>query len=204
MGEILAHASPSRKRLRRRNLGTERAGDQAQLMLQPIKHDVEETEHIAAGIGTARSGKGRDILIGAGESGLAHIEAWRELLDRPAHDPLGIAGLDLAFDQDAELAEGAVGGEGVGNVAERILVLIEPAIRRNIDPPARDILAVVIARGQPQHLDHTGRRTAVTVADLVCDAKAHGGLYIRYCSVMAAPRRLLSSMKSLMNSCTPV
>ncbi len=28
--------------------------------------------------------------------------------------------------------------------------------------------------------------------------------YIRYCSVMAAPRRLLSSMNSLMNSCSPV
>ena len=69
--------------------------------------------------------------------GLAQIEARRKAFDRAAHDALGVAGLDLALDLHRQLVEGAFGGEGVGDVAEGILVLIEPAIGRHVDPPVR-------------------------------------------------------------------
>ena len=104
---------------------------------------------------------------------VAQIEARRKSLDRAAHDALGIAGLDLALDRDGELAERALGGEGMGEVAEGVLVLVEPAIRGDVDPPARHVLAVVVARGQPQHLDHAGRGRPVAIARQVRDADAH-------------------------------
>src|SRR5260370_29388391 len=103
---------------------------------------------------------------------------------------------------------------------------------KSVDAPARHVLAVVVARGQAQHLDHAGGGRLVAVGDQMRDADTHergqpvceGGtyrtacarpsplaavlrlqrpLYIRYCSAMAAPRRLLLSMSSLMNSCIP-
>ena len=45
----------------------------------------------------------------------------------------------------------------------------------DVDAPALDILAVVVARRQPQHLDHAGRGRIVAVDRAVGDAKAHGG-----------------------------
>ena len=121
----------------------------------------------------AGGGKGGDAGIGRGERGRAQIEARRKSLDRAAHDALGIAGLDLALDRDGELAERALGAEGVGEVAEGVLVLVEPAIRGDVDPPARHVLSVVVARGQPQHLDHAGRGRPVDIARQVRDADAH-------------------------------
>ena len=121
----------------------------------------------------ARGGKGGDAGVGRGERGLAQIEARRKSLDRAAHDAVGVAGLDLALDHDGEFAERALGGEGVGEVAEGVLVLVEPAIRGDVDPPARHVLAVVVARGQPQHLDHAGRGRPVAIARQVRDADTH-------------------------------
>ena len=100
---------------------------------------------------------------------------------------------------------------------------------------SRDILAVVIARGQPQHLDHAGRGRARSGSCVRCEMRMRiaddrgqmsrrakdrsaevqhsagspclssvAPAYIRYCSVMAAPSRLLSAMNSLMNSCRPL
>ena len=111
--------------------------------------------------------------IGRGERGRAQIEARRKSLDRAAHDALGVAGLDLALDHDGKFAERAVGAEGVGEVAEGVLMLVEPAIHGDVDPPARHVLPVVVARGQPQHLDHAVRGRPVDIARQVRDANAH-------------------------------
>src|SRR5262249_35211150 len=94
------------------------------------------------------SGGGRSMRPGAGA----------------APDPLGVAGLDLALDRHGKLGEWPLGGEHMGDVAEGILVLVEPAIRGDVDAPARHVLAVVVAGGQPQHLDHAGRGRLVAVA----------------------------------------
>jgi hypothetical protein len=61
----------------------------------------------------------------------------------------------------------------MGDVAERILVLIELAVFRHVDAPALDILAVVIARRQPQRLDHGIGRLRVAIDGFMGDLKAH-------------------------------
>ncbi len=43
--------------------------------------------------------------------------------------------------------ERAVGGEHVGDIAEGVLVRRQPRIGRDVDAPARDMLAVVRLRG---------------------------------------------------------
>ena len=52
---------------------------------------------------------------------------------------------------------------------------LEGDIARQVDAPVDDILPIVVARGQPQHLRHTGRRHVVAVGGGVRDADAHGG-----------------------------
>src|SRR5262245_2699542 len=196
---------------------------------------MQEIEHVATGGIATRRGESGDIRIGTGERGCAQVKARRKALDHATHDSLHVTGLDLALDRHRELAEWPLGGEHVGDVAEGILVLVEPAIRGDVDAPARYVLAIVVARRQPQHLDHARGGRLVAVARQMRDADTHErrrttcgaehtgsrargrvrvrlrfgrapaciAAYIRYCSVMAAPRRLLLSMNSLMNSCIP-
>ena len=66
-------------------------------------------------------------------------------------DAVTVLGLDLPINFDMEFVERSIGGEDVADIAERILMVGEAYIRRNIDAPVHHILAVVIARGQPQH-----------------------------------------------------
>src|SRR5258705_127551 len=80
----------------------------------------------------------------------AQMEARRKSLSRAGHDALGVAGLDFALDQDLQLVERPIGREGVGEVAEGVLVLLEPAIGGNVDAPIHDELAFVVARREPQ------------------------------------------------------
>ena len=90
---------------------------------------MQEVEYVATGNVVVRGGEAGDIRIGGGECGGAQIEARREALDDAAHDALRVAGLDLALDRHGKLAEWALGSEHMGDVAESVLVLIEPAIR---------------------------------------------------------------------------
>ena len=96
-------------------------------------------------------------------------------LDRAAHDPVGVLGLDLAVDLDAQLVKRPVGGKHVGDIAEGILVRGKPRIRRHVDAPAHHVLALVIARRQPQHLDHARGRRIVMVDGAMGDVDAHFG-----------------------------
>src|SRR5262249_61376483 len=61
----------------------------------------------------------------------------------------------------------------MGDVAEGILVLVEPAIRGDVDAPARHVLAVMVAWGQPRHLDHAGSGRLVAVTGQMRDADTH-------------------------------
>src|SRR5262245_2309936 len=232
VGEVLADAALEREGRGGRGGDLGGGGVVHHLVVQAREHEMQQVEHVALGCVAARGGKGDDARVGTGERGLAQIEGRGEALDRAAHHALGVARFDLALDRHGKLAEGAVGGEGMNDVAEGVLVLIEPAIGGDVDAPARHVLPVVIARGEPQHLDHAGGGFLVAIARQMRDADAHehtteaddGGRttedrmapespvlnfpssllgYIRYCSVMAAPRRLLSSMNSPMNSCIP-
>ena len=94
------------------------------------------------------------------------------------HHTIGVLRIDLALHQHAKLLERAFGREDVGDVAERVLVLVELAVLGHVDPPIDDILAVVIARRQPQRLDDAVRRLAVAVDGLVGHLDAHSGATI--------------------------
>ncbi len=106
----------------------------------------------------------------------------------------------------------------MGDVAERVLLRLEPAVCGDVDAPVDHVLAGVVARRQAQRLDHAGARRFVAVDGFVRDADAHGDFlesaanadrrcraaYIKYCELTAAPSALLSETNSLMNSCRPV
>src|ERR1035441_1811706 len=105
----------------------------------------------------------------------------------------------------------------MSDVAERILMLVQQAILRKIDAPTHYVLPIVIARGEPHDLRHpirwrvvvidcrvrnTNSHGALGAADMTGDVLAQASAHIRNCSVMAAPRLLVSVMNSLMNSCS--
>ena len=56
-------------------------------------------------------------------------------------------------DADRQALGRAVGREHVDDVAEAVLAHAQPAVDARLEPPAQDVLAVVVARGQAQHLD---------------------------------------------------
>jgi len=127
--QILADAALERESLGRGGRGMGGIRIEGHRLVQSLEQDVEKFQRIIVGLVAAGSGKGGDVGIGAGERGLAQVKRGGKPLERAAHNPVGIAGLDLAFHGYAELVERAVGGKGVGDVAEGILMLVEPAIR---------------------------------------------------------------------------
>jgi hypothetical protein len=56
------------------------------------------------------------------------------------------------------------------DVAEGILVLIEPAVAGHVDAPVDDVLAIVVARRQAQDLDRARGGRAVAIGRQVRDA----------------------------------
>ena len=173
VGEVLTDAALERKGLGGRGRGVGGIGVVAHALVQAPEHEVQQVEHVVSGIVAALGGEIGDARIGIGERGLAQVEAGRKSLDGAAHHALGVARLDLALDQDGELAQRSLRGEDMGDVAEGVLVLVEPAIRGHVDAPARDVLTIVVARGQPQHLNHAAGGRLVAIAGEMRDANAH-------------------------------
>ena len=134
---------------------------------------MQERQRVV-GLLACLAGKICDRAVGFGQRRGAQIEARRKALDRAAHDAGGILHVDLALDLHAEFVERAFRREGVGDVAERVLVLVEAAVFADIDAPAHHIVAVMIARGEAQRLDHAVGRRVVAVAGLMRNADAHG------------------------------
>ncbi len=58
-------------------------------------------------------------------------------------------------------------------IAEGVLMGGKPRIRGNVDAPAQDILALMIARRQPQYLNDAGRRRVVAINMAMTNADAH-------------------------------
>ena len=139
MGQVLAHAAPQRERLGGGGADMGRIGVVDDLMAHPIEQPVQKrraTSVVPAW--RAVAGELDDRRIGARQRGLAQIEARRKALHRAADDAVGRLGLHFAFDAGREAArERSVGREGVHDIAEGVLVLVEPAILRNVDPPVR-------------------------------------------------------------------
>ena len=90
-----------------------------------------------------------------------------------------------------------------------ILSLAPRAVGVDVDPPAQHVLAVERKRRQPQDLvDRSGRRVEA-MDDLVRNPDPHDWIRAaslqlkRYWSEIVFERRALSSMNSVMNSCSP-
>ncbi len=167
--------TPRRQRegLRRRGRGMGRIGVEFHLAIERIHQSVQQRQLIAAG-GRARAvGEVDNGGVGLRELGLAQEQAGREALDRAGDHALGVLGIDLALDRDRQFAKRPLGGKGMADIAEGVLVLVQQAILRQIDPPGDHILSVVIARGEAQHLDHAGGRRVVAISRRVRDANAH-------------------------------
>ena len=81
--------------------------------------------------------------------------------------------LDQALAMDGEVADRAM-RQHMGDVAERVLMGIEPGVGRDIDLPIGDILAVMAARRHPQNLDHARSRRLVAIGGGMGYPQAHG------------------------------
>ena len=134
VGEVLAHAALERERLGRGGRDMGRIGVEGHFAMQVIEQPMRDLQRVVAH-GVARPGEFRDRRIEPGELGLAQEQARRKPLDRAAHHAVGVLGVDLAFDQHAQFGQRPLGGEHVGDVAERILVLVELAVFRHVDAP---------------------------------------------------------------------
>ena len=104
------------------------------------------------------------------------IKTGRKSLHCSPHDARGVLGLNLALNHETQLGYRPVHGEGMRDIAEGVLVFVQPAILRNLDPPSHDVLSVVIARRQTQVLNDAARRLLVAVRSFVQHANAHGAL----------------------------
>ena len=75
---------------------------------------------------------------------------------------------------DGEIGERAV-GQDMRDIAERILMHVEPGIGGDVDMPFGDILPVMAARRHPQDLDHARGLGLVAIAGGMGNSQAHGG-----------------------------
>src|SRR5271166_2273579 len=124
---------------------------------------MQDLERVVSTCVATGRGKGGDIRIGTRQRSVAQIKARREPLDGTAQDTLGIACLDFTLHQYCELSKRAFRREGMSNVAEGIFVLMQPAVGRDVDAPAHDVLAVVVAWREPQHLADARRWCLILV-----------------------------------------
>ena len=75
--------------------------------------------------------------------------------------------------RDGEFGDRSV-GQHMGDVAEGILMHVEPGVGRDVDLPLGDILPVMAAGRHPQDLDHAGGRRLVAIAGGMGNSQAHG------------------------------
>ena len=66
-------------------------------------------------------------------------------------------------------------GQDMRDVAERILVHVEPRIGGDVDLPFGDVLAVMAARRHAQNLNHAGGRRLIAIAGGMGNSQAHDG-----------------------------
>jgi hypothetical protein len=147
------------------------AGD---ILMQADQQAVQQVEGAAVRMFKFR-GVGGERRVRARQGGLAQEQARRKPLYRAAHDPGGVLGLHLALDHQAQIGNRAGRRERMGEVAERVLLRLEPAVCGDVDAPIDHILPGVVARRQAQRLDHAGAWGLIAIDGFVRDADAHGG-----------------------------
>src|SRR5215475_14822950 len=218
LSEVRAHAPRSLESFGCRGGGGSGPSVEGNVLVDACQQVVQDRNSVDHG----RSGKlcrvGPDRAVRTGKWGFAQEQGGREPLYGPPYHPASVPRLDLALDQETQFADRAHNREGLGDVAERVLLRCEPAVGGHVDAPVHDILTPVVARRQAQGLDHARTRSIVTIDGLVREADAHGsfpqfagpcpalhaegegregdGSYIKYWELTAAPSALLSVMNS--------
>ena len=142
--------------------------------MQPAQQRVKSGEGLSAARSARLLRQAADRRIGLGQRRVAQEEAWRKPLDGAANEPVRVLGLDFPVDRDAQLLERAVGGEHMGDVAERVFMADQLGVGGDVDAPVDHILALMVARRDPQHLDRARGRRVVPADDAVGDVQAHG------------------------------
>src|SRR5215468_4671983 len=82
--------------------------------------------------------------------------------------------IDLTLDRNRQFIEESLSRERMGDIAERVLVLMQPAILRELDSPADHILSIMIARGKAEHLRHALGWRVVVITGGVQNPDPHG------------------------------
>jgi hypothetical protein len=172
MAQILAYAALEGEGFGRRRGGLRGIAVINHRAVQAFDQIVQGLERVVAD--AARdAGEVRDRRVELRQRRFAQIQARRKPLDRADHHAVGILRIHLALDRDSQFRQRTLGAEPVGDIAEGVLVLVELAILRHVDAPVLDILAVVIARREPQRLDHAARRLLIAIDSLVRNPDAH-------------------------------
>ena len=95
---------------------------------------------------SARSSRENAAIAGltAVSDGRAQEQARRKALVGAAQHAAGVVGFDQALDSDGEVGDRPV-GQHMGDVAEGVLMHVEPGVGGDVDLPFRDILPVMAA-----------------------------------------------------------
>ena len=132
--------------------------------------------------------KARHRRIDIGQIGRAQEQARRKALVGAPEHAAGVLGLDQALDRDGEVGDRSV-GQDMRDIAERILMHVEPRVGGDVDLPFGDILAVMAARRHAQDLNDAGGRRLVAIAGGMGNSQAHDGPELEFGSTHLEAKR---------------
>lgn len=141
--------------------------------IEPGHQGVRERQVVVGRFSAHGMRKFADRSIGLRERCIAKIELGRKTLDSTAYEAIGVLRVDFAFHGDGQILERTFRRERMDNVAERVFVLMQQAILRQVDAPHDHMLPIMVARRQTQHLRHALRRLVIRVGGRVRYPDSH-------------------------------
>ena len=133
---------------------------------------MQKPEHVVFRFRTQLARKCRHRRIDFGQRCRAQEQARRKAFIGASEHAAGVVGLDQALDRDGEVGDRPL-GQDMRDIAECILMHIEPRIGGDVDLPFRDVLSVMAAGCHSQDLNDAGGRRFVTVAGGMGNSQAH-------------------------------
>ena len=173
MRVVLADPALERERFHRRGAGVGRIFVEGHVLVDLHHQRMQESEHVVLGFRAQLAGERRHRRIDFGQRRRAQEQARRKPLVGASQHAAGVVGFDQAFDSDGEIGDRPA-GQHMGDVAERVLMHVEPRIGGDVDLPVGDVLPVMAARRHPQDLDHAGGRRLVAIGGGMGNSQAHG------------------------------
>ena len=136
MGVVLADAALQREGFRRGGAAVGRVVVERHVLVDLHHQRVQEAEHVAVGLRAQLAGEGRHRRVDFGQRRRAQEQARRKPLVGAAQHAAGVVGLDQALDLDGQVGDRPV-GQHMGDVAERVLMHVEPGVGGDVDLPVR-------------------------------------------------------------------